>query len=110
MSPVSPAAIRRRLKAADLTGLFIEELGWNHLRTRSHHIIVNGDVFVLAPVAEKGGFAIYMCCAGPGERLPLYPIRRKIDRQLSKLAHEHIIIYLDEARKHHIWQWVGREP
>ena len=34
----------------------------------------------------------------------------KIERQVAKLAHEHIIIYTDAAKTVQKWQWVRRDP
>ena len=44
-----------------------------------------------------------------------YPIvcntaRRKIERQVARSVHEHLIIYTDRSNTTQIWQWVKREP
>ena len=42
--------------------------------------------------------------------LPDYNLRRKIERQVAKSAHEHFLIFTDAAKTSQIWQWVRREP
>ena len=36
--------------------------------------------------------------------------RRKIEKQVTKSAYEHLIIFIDEAKTTQIWQWVARQP
>ncbi len=45
-----------------------------------------------------------------GERLPDHAIRRKIEHQAAKSAHEHLIVFTDADRTTQVWQWVKREP
>jgi len=42
--------------------------------------------------------------------MPDYSIRRKIERQVTKSHHEHLIIYLNENGTRQVWQWVKRQP
>jgi len=43
-------------------------------------------------------------------RVPDYTLRRKIERQTAKSAHEHLIIFTDSAKTTQVWQWVKRQP
>lgn len=36
-------------------------------------------------------------------------ILRKIEREVTKHAYEHFIIYVDAAKQRQVWQWVKRE-
>ena len=36
--------------------------------------------------------------------------RRKIQREVARSVHEHLIVYTDAAETTQIWQWVKREP
>ncbi len=47
---------------------------------------------------------------GRAEAIPAYHLRRKIEQQVTKSAHEHLIIFTDSAQTTQIWQWVKREP
>jgi hypothetical protein len=37
-------------------------------------------------------------------------LRRKIEQQVIKTAHEHLVIFTDHGKTTQIWQWVKREP
>jgi hypothetical protein len=88
----------------DLSRLFVEELGWDR-HAGSLEVLVDGRPFSLDPVAHKRGLAVY-CCPG---QIPDYLTRRRIERQVAKSIHEHLIIYTDEGKSTQIWQWVKRE-
>src|SRR5207244_1734971 len=71
-------------------------------------ILIDNRTFELSAVAEKRGMAAFVCeCDGA---LPDYNVRRKIERQVAKSAHEHFVIFIDTAKTRQIWQWVKREP
>ncbi len=96
--------IRQYLQTFDFHTLFIEELGWDRYTSRLD-INVDGQTLTLTAVAEKRGMVVFVCAGS----LPNYPVRRKIDRQVTKLVHEHLIIYTDKDKTTQIWQWVKRE-
>ena len=99
---------RKNLKGFDLKNLFIEELGWNHCANQID-INLDGNSFRLLAVAEKHGMAVLICSPLSNGEIPDYAARRKIERQVAKSVHEHIIIYADVKKTTHIWQWVKRE-
>ena len=100
---------RRRLKDFDFSRLFIEELGWDRY-VASLDVPVNDETFAFAAVAQKRGMVAFVCAASGDERIPDYSTRRKIERQVTKSAHEHLIIYTDAGKTTQVWQWVKREP
>ena len=97
------------LRDFDFETLFIEELGWDVLDTEVNPISVEGFDYVLTPVAEKFGFAIFECSPDSEGNIPTTPVRRKIDTQVAKIAFEHMIIFADAERTGQTWQWVKRE-
>ncbi|KAF0182566.1 MAG: hypothetical protein FD164_1129 [Nitrospirae bacterium] len=97
------ARARTLLQSSDFKTLFIEELGWDHCAARLP-VVVDGANFQLAAVAEKRGMLALVC-----NSLPPYAVRRKIEQQVARSAHEHIIIYPDPASGTQTWQWVKRE-
>src|SRR3989304_4177856 len=99
---------RKYLKDFDFKTLFIEELGWDHCNI-SLSISVDNHSFTLAAMAEKRGMVAFTCSPSSDGHIPLYALRHKIERQLAKSVHEHIIIYADAGRTTQIWQWVKRE-
>jgi hypothetical protein len=100
--------IQQRLKGFDFAGLFTQELMWNHFPIRPLEIPVDGTVYRLTPVAQRG-MAVFECVPPTDAQFPKYADRRKIDTQVSKTAREHIIIFHDHAKSVQVWQWVKRE-
>src|SRR5438876_989920 len=98
---------RKLLHDFNFPGLFVEELGWDKHKAKLS-IPIDNRTFELSAVAEKRGMAAFICeCDGA---LPDYNLRRKIERQVAKSAHEHFIVFTDAAKTRQIWQWVKREP
>ena len=100
--------IQQRLKAFDFTGLFTQELMWNHFPSRPLEVPVDGITYTLKPIAQRG-MAVFECVPPTDAQFPKYAVRRKIDSQVSKTAREHIIIFHDQAKTVQVWQWVKRE-
>jgi hypothetical protein len=107
--PLNTAHARQLLSNGDLRALFIEELGWD---THNAKLDVNvvGVSVALQALAQKRGMVAYQCPTPAGERLPDYAQRRKIEQQVAKSAHEHLIVFTDAGNETQIWQWVKREP
>jgi hypothetical protein len=101
--------VRHLLKSFDFRPLFIEELGWDHHDARLE-IFLDGRTIGLEALAQKRGMVTYLCPTFPDEKLPNHAMRRKIEKQVSKTAHEHLIIFIDEDKTTQVWQWVRREP
>ena len=96
-------SVRKLLEAFDFKTLFREQLGWdNHQAQLS--VPVDGNTVELNAVAQKRGFVAYIC-----PTIPDRATRLKIDRQVTKSAHEHFIIYTDQRAGQQVWQWVRRE-
>ncbi len=107
--PLDVARARLCLKDFDLKALFVEELGWEH-HAATHQLTVDGRPYRLNAIAHKRGFAAFICEPGADGRIPDYEIRRKIDRQVTKFAHEHLIVFVDADKTTQIWQWLKKEP
>jgi len=105
---LSIAEGRNLLTAYEFKTLFIEKLGWNRYKAKLE-ISVDGKTFTLLAIAEKCGMAAFVCDPGADGRIPDYPMRRKIERQVAKSVHEHLVIFTDKKRSTQIWQWVRRE-
>lgn len=99
--------VRNLLQEFDFKSIFIDELGWDHCGNR-YDITVEDLPFTLSAVAEKRGVQIYQCAAGSDGKIPDFKIRQKINRNLTKLAHENLIIYADARKTIQIWQWVSK--
>ena len=101
--------VRQSLKDYNFRSLFIEELGWDRYDV-GLNVSVDGHNFSLKAVAEKRGMVVFTFQPKDDGEIPDYAMRRKLERQVTKSAHEHIIIYIDSKRTIQIWQWVKREP
>ena len=107
--PVSIEELRPHLQAFDFLSLFVEGLGWDHFHGEPLVILVDGYEYALKPVAKKAEFAVFECAPGSDDAIPDYPLRRKIETQVTKRAFEHLIIFVDAARAQQVWQWVKRQ-
>jgi tRNA1(Val) A37 N6-methylase TrmN6 len=85
------------------------EMGWNNDRTTPQPVSIDSDIYTLQSVAEKSGFKILLCDALADRALPDYSTRRKIETRVTKLFHEHLIIFVDADKTEQIWQFVVRQ-
>ena len=106
--PLNLERTRRLLREFDFRTLFVEELGWDHY-TSILDITVDGRNFTLGAIAEKRGIVVFVCGPVSNGSMPDYSIRRKIERQVTKSHHEHLIIYLNADKTRQVWQWVKRQ-
>ena len=103
-------SVERRafLKRGDFVSLFTQTMGWDRFTARPS-VAAGDETFVLSPVAEKRGVQVFAVTGANGS-LPPSITRRKIEREVSKIAAEHLLIFHDAAYKEQVWQWVAREP
>lgn len=99
---------REQLTKGDLRALFIEELGWDR-HTATLKVTLDGSTLDLHAVAQKRGMVAYQCPTPAGQVLPDYSHRRRIEHQVAKSAHEHLIVFTDAGNQTQVWQWVKRE-
>ncbi len=102
--------IQRYLTTCNFKALFLEELGWDILKEAALAISVDGQTYLLRPLVEKRGFKVYTCSMDAQGHMPNSATMRQIERELTKHAYEHLIIYVDAAQQSQVWQWVKREP
>ena len=107
LAPLDRATVRQLLEAFDLRTLFVDKLGWDHGGADTA-AVVGETTFPLQAIAQKRGFVAYQCVAG-GQTLPDYATRQKIERQVAKDAHEHLIVFAPKDHGTLCWQWVKRE-
>ena len=105
--PLKPRTVRQLLEAFDLRTLFVDELGWDHGGADTA-AVVGETTFPLQAIAQKRGFVAYQCVTR-GQALPDYATRQKIERQVAKAAHEHLIVFASKNHGTLCWLWVKRE-
>lgn len=101
--------MRAALRNFDFGSIF-NHLGWDHATGGALQVGVDSSTFTLTPVVHKRGMMVYLLPSESSGGIPSYSLRRKIEVQVRKRAHEHIIIYADRVQGRQVWQWVRREP
>lgn len=96
------------IEQGDIATLFADELMWNRLRG-TVLIEVDGKDLTLQSVAEKKQVQVLLCPPQSDGSLPPYSTRQKIERQVTRQAREHLIVYMNAACTAQVWQWVARE-
>jgi len=107
LSQLKRDTVRQLLEDFDLRTLFIEELGWDH-GGADIAVALADKTYLLQPIAQKRGFVAYQCVVA-GRTAPDRATRQKIERQVAKAAHEHLVVYATKDHGTLCWQWVKRE-
>lgn len=105
--PLDRNRCRALLQAFDFRNLFIEELGWDTRKATIDVAWTDGGAR-LESIAHKRGFVVWHCNA-PDNAFPDAAARRRIEREATKAAHEHLILFSNASKSRQIWQWVRRE-
>ena len=109
--PLNRARVRQLLSDFDFQSLFVQEMGWNSVPdTRPLPIGETG--YVRRLIAEVSGVTVIeVFPTAPDGTLPDRNTSDKIHRQIEKLAHENVIIFLDQDddRSKSMMYWVKRE-
>ena len=102
---INAAQTREYLRTFDFASLFIEVLGWDNYKS---NLVVSagGQDYTLTSIAHKRGVGAFVCSSQPDGRVPDRATRRKIERELANLIHEHLIIYPDAKQTTQVWQTV----
>ncbi|HEU4329022.1 MAG TPA: hypothetical protein VFS21_38140 [Roseiflexaceae bacterium] len=101
---------RTKLQSFDLSGLFIEELGWNRPpRGLAATTWVQGGLAVTrTPIAELAGVVIFEVTTADGS-IPEEDLRRSIHSEIARYHFEHLLVFLNAQRSSSLWYWVKRE-
>lgn len=83
--------------------LFIDDLGWDNFSSTQELEIQDGRIR-LESVAEKRGLRVF-CCKLHRTSLANRGLLRRIQKQLIRQHHEHIIVYHSDEPKKQVWQW-----
>lgn len=88
--------------------LFVEFLGWDRAQGETA-VTIDGIGFSFETIAHKRGFKIVHCRA---DRYTMFNRARlrALQRQLLRVAHEHIVIYSCDDPRKQVWQWAVRMP
>lgn len=97
------------LSSFDFPRLFVEELGWDR-HNATLNVSASGETFSLKAVAQKRGAVAWICQPNKEGAIPTKAVRLLIDREVSKSAFEHIVVFVDAAKDAQVWVWPRRVP
>ena len=109
MTMLNVPRVRQCLKDFELEKLFTGELGWDR-HNATLEIPIDGHTWTLRAVAEKRGVQIFECQPDSDGKIPDYNTRRKLEKQVTRSAYEHLTVFVDGEKSTQIWQWVARQP
>ena len=102
---------RELLQKFDFASLFVQEMGWNSVPD-SRPLPIGDTGYMRRLIAQMSGVAVLeVFPAAPNETLPDRETSDKLHRQIEQLAHENVIIFLDDDgdRAKSMMYWVKRE-
>ena len=106
---IDAARFQTLLNDFKLEQLF-NELGWDRATIKPQPCATNGESFALSFVAQKRGVAVLQCTPDSEGRIPPRAVLLKIEKEAAKIAHEHLLIFVDAAQITQTWLWVLRAP
>ncbi len=103
------ANARKHLQAFDFTRLFVEELGWsNPSSAKSVPMAVKAIPVTRREVAQLSGVVVIEVIADDGA-IPDAAARAAIHKEIAKLHHENVLIFVDAKRSQSLWYWAKRQ-
>lgn len=101
--------LQDHIQSFNFEKIFIQELGWDKFNHRE--TILNFENFSLKfqGVAEKRGFAVVKCVLPAKFPLQDKDVRFKIEKEVTKLFHEHLLILCDSTEGTQFWLWTKKE-
>lgn len=102
---ISRAEFKEHLRSFNFHELFLS-LGWDNVKYQNK-LKIDDTNYNLKGIVQKRGFLILTCVSESD--FPDTNTRKKIERQVSKLFYEHLIIYHDNKTKQ-IWQLSRKLP
>lgn len=107
--PLNLNNARQCLADFNFSQLFIEELGWSKPASRQAVTMTWQDkTFKHVQVAQLAGVVVLEVTAHD-ERIPDAKTRAAVHKEISKLHHENLLIFVDAARTQSLWYWVKRQ-
>ena len=102
---------RKLLQEFDFQALFVQEMGWGSVPD-SRALAIGDSGYMRRLIAQLSGVAVIeVFPVLPDGALPGRDASDKIHRQIEKLSHENVIIFLDDdrSRSKSMMYWVKRE-
>ncbi|GHU01279.1 hypothetical protein FACS1894147_00830 [Spirochaetia bacterium] len=93
------------IKDFDFRGLFVD-MGW-HKDDKKESVTIENEVYTIQSIAEQSSFRIFIASASNGI-VPLYKTRRMVENKISRIYHDHLIIFVDSKKTEQVWLLVTR--
>ncbi|MFC7411142.1 Eco57I restriction-modification methylase domain-containing protein [Hydrogenophaga atypica] len=106
---IDPSRFSKLLSEFKLEQLF-NELGWDKASLRPQEVVAEGGRYSLASIAQKRGVVVFRCSPDPSGNIPPRATLLKIEKEATKLAHEHLLVFANAAETMLTWLWVARVP
>jgi hypothetical protein len=112
MNPQQRKEAARYLKAFDFSGLFADpSIGWDWPESgRPLRVPFNGGFLELEVIAEKRGVKVLHVPPMTERGILASEERKKLEKAVTPLAAEHLLIFTDAAKTRQIWLWTSRLP
>ncbi len=109
MAKLDVQKARDLLQAFDFGKLFVEELGWSQPTNRQAiPFDCKADKFQRKQIAQLSGVVVLEITSSDG-KIPGAKALAAIHKEVSKLHHENLLIFIDGQRTQSLWYWVKRE-
>ncbi len=109
MAKLDVQKARDLLQTFDFGKLFVEELGWSQPTNRQAiPFDCKGDKFQRKQIAQLSGVVVLEITSSDG-KIPGAKALAAIHKEVSKLHHENLLIFIDGQRTQSLWYWVKRE-
>ena len=104
--------IRRYLEAFDFAGLFTDpDLGWDWPDSKGKLRVPTKNGFIDTEViADKRGVKVLHLAGLADGQIPASDERKAIEKAVTPLATEHLLIFTDKAKIRQVWLWTSRYP
>lgn len=112
MTPQQRKEVARYLAAFDFSGLFTDpSIGWDWPDSGKPLRVPFQDGFLqLDPVAGKKGVRVLLVPPLSDGRIMPSDQRKKLEKAVTPLAAEHLLIFVDKAKTRQVWLWTSRFP
>lgn len=106
---IDPPRFSKLLGEFKLEQLF-NELGWDKASLRPQEVLSEGGRYSLTSIAQKRGVVVFHCSPDASGNIPPRATLLKIEKEATKLAHEHLLVFSNAAQTMLTWLWVARVP
>jgi len=112
MTPQQRTEVARYLAAFDFSGLFTDpSVGWDWPDSGKPLRVPFQDGFLqLEAVAGKKGVRVLLVPPLADGRIMPSDQRKKLEKAVTPLAAEHLLIFVDKAKTRQVWLWTSRLP